>query len=278
MRPARPRPSASRSERRPVHRDAAGDGDQVSRDAAAGRHRPARRPGRARGRPRRARRDRRPAIPVDDQMRAAPGVWAIGDVTGHGRVHPRVDVPGGHRGRRHPRPDGAARRVPGGAAGHLHRPGDRLGRAHRGAGPRAGDATCAPASAQIPTSARGWIHKAGNDGFIKLVEDAERGVLVGATSAGPSGGEVLGVLVLAVHAQVPVPPLRQMIYAYPTFHRAISQRRAARAVARPKPGSTAQTTATPPAHSSPPDQSENRGVVTLATAPARICPADGPRP
>ena len=45
---------------------------------------------------------------------------------------------------------------------------------------------------QVPSSARGWIHKAGNEGFIKLVEDADRGVLVGATSAGPIGGEVLG--------------------------------------------------------------------------------------
>jgi pyruvate/2-oxoglutarate dehydrogenase complex dihydrolipoamide dehydrogenase (E3) component len=74
---------------------------------------------------------------------------------------------------------------------------------------------------QLPASARGWIHKAGNDGFIKLVEDAERGVLAGATSAGPWGGEVLSMLVLAVHAAVPTQRLREMIYAYPTFHRAI---------------------------------------------------------
>src|SRR6266568_4604099 len=74
---------------------------------------------------------------------------------------------------------------------------------------------------QVPTSARGWIHKAGNDGFVKLVENAERGVLVGATCAGPAGGEVLGALVVAVHGQVPVPHLRNMMYAYPTFHRAI---------------------------------------------------------
>jgi hypothetical protein len=46
-------------------------------------------------------------------------------------------------------------------------------------------------------------------------------VLAGATSAGPWGGEVLGALVLAVHAAVPVQRLREMIYAYPTFHRAI---------------------------------------------------------
>jgi pyruvate/2-oxoglutarate dehydrogenase complex dihydrolipoamide dehydrogenase (E3) component len=55
------------------------------------------------------------------------------------------------------------------------------------------------------------------------VADADRGVLVGATSAGPAGGEVLGVLAVAVHAEVPTERLRQMIYAYPTFHRAIEQ-------------------------------------------------------
>jgi pyruvate/2-oxoglutarate dehydrogenase complex dihydrolipoamide dehydrogenase (E3) component len=74
---------------------------------------------------------------------------------------------------------------------------------------------------QVPSSARGWIHKAGNRGFIKLVEDQERGVLVGATSVGPWGGEVLGLLALAVYAEVPTISLRHMIYAYPTFHRAI---------------------------------------------------------
>jgi pyruvate/2-oxoglutarate dehydrogenase complex dihydrolipoamide dehydrogenase (E3) component len=73
----------------------------------------------------------------------------------------------------------------------------------------------------VPSSARGWIHKAGNDGFIKLVADADRGVLVGATSAGPAGGEVLGALAVAVHGEVPVDRLRHMIYAYPTFHRGI---------------------------------------------------------
>jgi hypothetical protein len=73
----------------------------------------------------------------------------------------------------------------------------------------------------IPSSSRGWIHGPGNDGFIKLIADAGAGVLIGATSAGPAGGEVLGALAVAVHAQVPVTLLSQMIYAYPTFHRAI---------------------------------------------------------
>jgi hypothetical protein len=34
---------------------------------------------------------------------------------------------------------------------------------------------------------------------------------------------VLGALAVAVHAEVPTERLRQMIYAYPTFHRAIEQ-------------------------------------------------------
>jgi pyruvate/2-oxoglutarate dehydrogenase complex dihydrolipoamide dehydrogenase (E3) component len=75
--------------------------------------------------------------------------------------------------------------------------------------------------ADVSSATRGWIHKAGNRGFIKLVEDADRGVLVGAVSMGPCGGEVLGLLALAVHAEVPTAKLRHMIYAYPTFHRAI---------------------------------------------------------
>ena len=73
----------------------------------------------------------------------------------------------------------------------------------------------------ISRSARGWIHKAGNDGFIKVIEDAERSVLVGATSVGPYGGEVLSALQVAVRAEVPLATLCNMPYAYPTFYRAI---------------------------------------------------------
>ncbi|CAA9350735.1 MAG: PF00070 family, FAD-dependent NAD(P)-disulphide oxidoreductase [uncultured Nocardioidaceae bacterium] len=76
-------------------------------------------------------------------------------------------------------------------------------------------------SVQVPATSRGHIHKLGNDGFIKLVADAERGVLVGATSAGPWGGEVLGALHVAVRGQVPVATLRHSMWAYPTFHRGI---------------------------------------------------------
>ena len=51
-----------------------------------------------------------------------------------GRLHAHVHVPGGHRGARHPRPGRRTRRLPRGAAGHLHRPGDRQRRPDRGTG------------------------------------------------------------------------------------------------------------------------------------------------
>ena len=73
----------------------------------------------------------------------------------------------------------------------------------------------------VQHTARGWLHKAGNEGLIKLVADANTGLLVGATAAGPSGGEVLGLLSLAVHAKVPISEMQSMIWAYPTFHRGI---------------------------------------------------------
>jgi pyruvate/2-oxoglutarate dehydrogenase complex dihydrolipoamide dehydrogenase (E3) component len=73
----------------------------------------------------------------------------------------------------------------------------------------------------ISASSRGWIHGPGNDGLVKIVEDADRGVLVGATVVSPYGGELLGLLTLAVHAEVPVTKLASMHYAFPTLHRAV---------------------------------------------------------
>jgi pyruvate/2-oxoglutarate dehydrogenase complex dihydrolipoamide dehydrogenase (E3) component len=160
------------------------------------------------------------AIPVDDRMRVAPGVWAIGDVTGHGAfTHMSMyqanivvnDILG------QPVTPAEYHAVPRvtftdpeiGSVGLTE------------AQAREQGLTVRTSFSKLAESARGWIHKAGNDGFIKLVADADRGVLVGATSVGPVGGEVLSMLTLAVHARVPVRRLGQMIYAYPTFHRAI---------------------------------------------------------
>ncbi len=160
------------------------------------------------------------AIPVDDHLRVAPGVWAVGDITGKGAfthmsMYQANIVVGEILGQEvAPAEYHAVPRVTFtdpeiGAVGLTEAQARELGLAVR------------VAVTPIPKSTRGWIHKAGNDGFIKLVEDADRGILAGATSAGPWGGEVLGALSVAVHARVPVQRLREMIYAYPTFHRAI---------------------------------------------------------
>lgn len=160
------------------------------------------------------------SVETDEWMRAGAGLWAIGDITGKGAfthmsmyqadvaVRDVLDKGG---------PAADYRAVPRvtftdpeiGSVGLTERQAREAGLQVR------------VGRAEIPSSSRGWIHKVGNEGLIKLVEDAKRGVLVGATSAGPTGGEVLSALTVAVHAQVPTASLRSMIYAYPTFHRAI---------------------------------------------------------
>jgi pyruvate/2-oxoglutarate dehydrogenase complex dihydrolipoamide dehydrogenase (E3) component len=159
-------------------------------------------------------------LDVDEHCRAADGVWAIGDVTGKGPfTHVAMYQAGvaarsilgeaGHGASYHALPRVTFTDPEIGAVGLTERQA------------RDGGLNVRTGVTQLPSSARGWIHKAGNDGFIKLVTDTDRGVLVGATSAGPVGGEVLGALLVAVHAAVPIDTLRGMIYAYPTFHRAI---------------------------------------------------------
>ncbi len=75
------------------------------------------------------------------------------------------------------------------------------------------------ATVDLAESARGWLHEVGNRGLIKLVADGDE--LLGATSVGPAGGEVLSMLTTAIHARVPLSTLRTMIYPYPTFSEAV---------------------------------------------------------
>ncbi|MFI6867175.1 dihydrolipoyl dehydrogenase family protein [Nocardia sp. NPDC050406] len=159
-------------------------------------------------------------IEVDEHMRAAEKVWALGDVTGKGAFthvsmyQARIaanDILGdsSESGAYHAVPRVTFTDPEVGAVGMTEEQARQAG------------LTVRVGRAEVPDSTRGWIHKVGNEGFIKVVEDADRGVLVGATSVGPWGGEVLSALAVAVHAEVPVATLRRMIYAYPTFHRAI---------------------------------------------------------
>ncbi len=159
-------------------------------------------------------------IAVDDRMRAADGVWAVGDATGHGAFthvsmyQARIAV-ADILGSGDERAD--YRAVP-----HVTFTDPEIGGVGlTEAAARDAGLTVRTGIVDLASSSRGFVHGPGNEGLVKLVEDAERGVLVGATAAGPAGGEILAVLTLAVHAQVPTAQLRQMIYAYPTFHRAI---------------------------------------------------------
>jgi pyruvate/2-oxoglutarate dehydrogenase complex dihydrolipoamide dehydrogenase (E3) component len=157
---------------------------------------------------------------VDEHMQVADGIYAVGDVTGRGAfTHVAV---------------WQARVLIAHLLGETEPYGGydalawvtftdpevgRVGLSEQQARER--NISVAVGRSDISASTRGWIHGAGNDGFVKLVADSERRVLVGATVVAPSGGEILGMLTLAVHAQVPLASLASMHYAYPTLHRAI---------------------------------------------------------
>jgi pyruvate/2-oxoglutarate dehydrogenase complex dihydrolipoamide dehydrogenase (E3) component len=156
------------------------------------------------------------ALPVDGLMRVVPGVWGVGDLTGKGAFthvamyQARIcvaDILG------RPTPQADYRALP--RVTFTDPEIGSVGLTEAAARSEGGAVTVY--YEDQAKSARGWIHKA--EGFVKLV--ARDGVLVGATSMGPSGGEVLSMLTLAIFARVPVETLKDMIYAYPTFHRAI---------------------------------------------------------
>jgi pyruvate/2-oxoglutarate dehydrogenase complex dihydrolipoamide dehydrogenase (E3) component len=71
----------------------------------------------------------------------------------------------------------------------------------------------------LTETSRGGMHGVGNEGLVKLVVDGDE--LLGATSVGPMGGEVLSTMTTAIHGRVPVSTLKTMIYPYPTFTGAI---------------------------------------------------------
>ena len=159
-------------------------------------------------------------VEIDDRMRAGDRLWAVGDITGKGAfTHiSRYQAAGAVSdilGKDGPPADYRAVSRVTFTDPELASVGLTEERAReQGLNVRVG-------LADVARSARGWLHGPGTTGLVKVVEDADRGVLVGATVLAPYGGEVIGLLVTAVHAEVPVARLRTMHYAYPTFHRAI---------------------------------------------------------
>ena len=155
-------------------------------------------------------------VETDERMRAGEKLWAIGDITGKGAythvsMYQGAVVVRDALGEQGPWADyRAVPRVtftsPEVASVGLSEA------AARGAG-----VDVAIASGDL--GARGWLAK--EEGLIKLVADRERGVLVGGCVVGEAGGEILSMLEVAVHAEIPVQTLRAMHFAYPTYHRAL---------------------------------------------------------
>jgi pyruvate/2-oxoglutarate dehydrogenase complex dihydrolipoamide dehydrogenase (E3) component len=161
-------------------------------------------------------------LQADDQLRIGERMWAIGDVTPNGGfTHVAIyhadivfnDIMGnpgpGADYRAKPRVTFTDPEV--GAAGLTEEQARR-----QGINVRTG-------IQKASVTSRGWIHGPGNDGFIKVVEDRDRAVLVGATSMGPRGGDILGIFELAIKNQIPTDDLRHLIYAYPTFYRGVGE-------------------------------------------------------
>ena len=159
-------------------------------------------------------------LDIDERCRVvgAEGLWAVGDVTGKGAFthvsmyQSAIVVPDlqGEDG-----PTGDYRAVP-----HVTYTDPEVagvGMTEKAA--REAGLNINVGSYDLGASTRGWI--AGSTGMAKLIEDADRGVLVGGTVVGPAAGEILAMLTVAVHAEVPVEKLLSMIYAFPAFHRGV---------------------------------------------------------
>lgn len=158
-------------------------------------------------------------LTVDDAMQVADGLWAIGDIVGRG-AFTHVSMYQAER---------VARSILGETLDAYDTSLPRV----TFTDPEIGGVGLTEKQAReqgldvrigltdLADSSRGFVHGPGNEGLLKLVIDADRDVIVGANSVGPAGGETLAALAFAVRAEIPVATLRNTIYAYPTFWRAI---------------------------------------------------------
>jgi pyruvate/2-oxoglutarate dehydrogenase complex dihydrolipoamide dehydrogenase (E3) component len=154
-------------------------------------------------------------IEVDERLAAAEDVWAIGDVTGVSLFT------------------------------HVAKYQARVAAANVAGRPRTADYRAIPAVvftdpqvAQVGTvegeglvsavwevnrtSRSSSYERPKRKGFVKLVADPGRRVVVGAVAIGPEAGEWLQQMTLAIRAEVPIDVLRDTIQPFPTFSEAIS--------------------------------------------------------
>ena len=156
----------------------------------------------------------RGAVQVDERMRAAENVWAVGDVTARalfthvGKYQARVaaaDIAG-----REARAD--YRAIP---AVTFTDP------QVASVGTTRGERVVTASHPIEETPRASTYERPKRPGFVKLFADGGRRVLVGAVAVGPEAGEWLGQLTLAIRAEVPLDVLRDTIQPYPTFSEAV---------------------------------------------------------
>jgi pyruvate/2-oxoglutarate dehydrogenase complex dihydrolipoamide dehydrogenase (E3) component len=161
-------------------------------------------------------------IVVDEQLRAAEGMWAIGDVTGRGlltevAVYQGLLAVEDILGKHPPRADYSAVPITVFTDPEI----GSVGLTEQAARDQGHDV--AVTVKDVQATFRGWLHRVGGEGTIKLVVDCEQDRLLGATVVGPRASDVLGFLAVAVQARVPVSRLGTMIYAFPTFYGGIGE-------------------------------------------------------
>jgi pyruvate/2-oxoglutarate dehydrogenase complex dihydrolipoamide dehydrogenase (E3) component len=149
-------------------------------------------------------------IEVDERLRAADDVWAIGDVTGvaqftHvGKYQARVAA--ADMANRHAKAD--YRAIP---AGIFTDP--EVGTVGRTDGE--GLVSARVALEKLPRLST--YERPKREGFVRVFADPRRRVLVGAVSVGPQAAEWLGQFTLAIRAEVKVETILDTIQPYPTF-------------------------------------------------------------
>ena len=162
-----------------------------------------------------------PVVETDERMRA--GREAVGDRRHHrqGALHPRLDYQAEVALRDLLGEDGPLADYR--AVSRVTFTDPEVGSVGltRGSRRRSRGWTCGPASPTSPSRpAAGWTARA-TRGTSSWSRTRPAGLLVGATVAGPTGGDLIALLTLAVHAKVPPATVRRMHFAFPTYHGAV---------------------------------------------------------
>jgi pyruvate/2-oxoglutarate dehydrogenase complex dihydrolipoamide dehydrogenase (E3) component len=153
-------------------------------------------------------------IEVDEQLRAAENVWALGDCNGVAQLT--------HIGKYQARV--AAQNVAGRDAKADYRAIPSVAFTDpqvASVGTTEGGGLVSARWEVQSTSRTSTYEKPKRPGFVKVVADPARRVLVGAVAVGPEAGEWCQQLTLAVRAEVPIEVLLDTIQPFPTFSEAI---------------------------------------------------------